>query len=436
MADTLPITSSLFGISPESLQAQRQAVQEAQAMRFAQLDPAERATYGFYRAGQQTGNALAGLMGAQDPELEAVKLVQSLGAQYDKTTPEGLGQLAQALQATGNPYAQQFAVQAADRAMKLQQTAASIAKDEASARREAKQSIPPDIQKAQAVASLRASIRTLENQEQTPEVQAAIQQYKDQLGELEYKKPPTKGEFETLVDGLNIPAAQKEAYKQQYVLSKLNNDPQGIKALNATVLSLDAQMKQQKLDDARSKAEEGKKATITKLADTESSLETALVTAEKAAKLAPGSFVGAVSQSAFDKVPWSDAKALSNLVASLQSEKVMGALEQLKAQSRTGATGFGSLTEKELNLIMSKIRTLDPSDKMFKENLTVVMEEWRKIQQKVRNNRREMQGQAVPANAEDLIKRTIDYNKSKGRAMTRADATQLLKQSGKLPEDY
>lgn len=131
MADTLPITSSLFGISPESLQAQRQAVQEAQAMRFAQLDPAERATYGFYRAGQQTGNALAGLMGAQDPELEAVKLVQSLGAQYDKTTPEGLGQLAQALQATGNPYAQQFALQAADRANQLALQTAKIGSENA-----------------------------------------------------------------------------------------------------------------------------------------------------------------------------------------------------------------------------------------------------------------------------------------------------------------
>ncbi len=120
MATSTPITSSLFGISPESLDQQRQALQQAQAMQFAQLDPSQQAQYGFYRAGQQAGTGLSGLLGAQDPEMEAVKLVQQLGSQFDKTTPEGLNQLAQALQQTGNPYAQQFALQAADRARKLE----------------------------------------------------------------------------------------------------------------------------------------------------------------------------------------------------------------------------------------------------------------------------------------------------------------------------
>jgi hypothetical protein len=76
----------------------------------------------------------------------------------------------------------------------------------------------------------------------------------------------------------------------------------------------------------------------------------------------------------------------------LNSEKAIGTLEELKSQSRTGATGFGALSEKELTLLLNKTRALDPTDKMFKENLQVVMDGWSKIRKQVRESRLNLQG--------------------------------------------
>ena len=208
-----------------------------------------------------------------------------------------------------------------------------------------------------------------------------------------------------------------------------------MKGIQATLAGLQAQQLQLKLDETKDNKVKETRAAVQKLSDTESSLDTALSAADKALKLAPGSFAGASSQALLSSIPWTDAKSLNNLVSTLQSEKVMGTLEQLKAQSRTGATGFGSLTEKELTLLMNRITSLDPTDKMFKENLTTVMDEWKRVQQKVRNSRRELQGGVSVPNAEDLIKRTIEFNKTKGN-MSREQAIQLLKSSGKLPTDY
>jgi hypothetical protein len=102
--------------------------------------------------------------------------------------------------------------------------------------------------------------------------------------------------------------------------------------------------------------------------------------------------VGGLNQAVSSVIPWTDAKALSNLVSSLNSEKAIGTLEELKSQSRTGATGFGALSEKELTLLLNKTRALDPTDKMFKENLQVVMDGWSKIRKQVRESRLNLQG--------------------------------------------
>jgi hypothetical protein len=269
-------------------------------------------------------------------------------------------------------------------------------------------------------------------------VPATVEKYAQsgKISDLEaIEKPETKSEFERILGSLDLTPEQEKSLKQQWVQAKLNPDPSGMKSIQATLAGLQAQQLQLKIEGEQEKKAGEKKTAIQKLSDTESSLDTALSAADKALKLAPGSFAGASSQALLSSIPWTDAKSLNNLVSTLQSEKVMGTLEQLKAQSRTGATGFGSLTEKELTLLMNRITSLDPTDKMFKENLTTVMDEWKRVQQKVRNSRRELQGGISVPNAEDLIKRTIEFNKTKGN-MSRDAAIQLLKSSGKLPADY
>jgi adenylosuccinate lyase len=134
---------------------------------------------------------------------------------------------------------------------------------------------------------------------------------------------------------------------------------------------------------------------VNALSAAEGDVETSLATAEAALGLAPNTVLGGTMQAVSSAIPWTDAKALANLTQSLNSDKVLAVLQQLKNQSRTGATGFGALSEKELDLILAKTRALDPTDKMFKENLTIVMNGWKKVKESLSRERKALQGKTA-----------------------------------------
>jgi len=96
------IVGSLFGVTPELYQEQRDLMRQKQAMEFAQQDPRTQATYAFGRAGQQLGQAFGGLMGAEDPQMRLISQRNALAKQFDVSTPEGLAQYGQALQQGGD----------------------------------------------------------------------------------------------------------------------------------------------------------------------------------------------------------------------------------------------------------------------------------------------------------------------------------------------
>lgn len=96
---------SLFGLTPEDLQAQQDAALNAQALQYAQLDPMQAAQMGFFRAGSQLGSGVAGLMGYENPQMRQSRELQTLSKQFDFTSPEGLSQAAGMLSQRG--YGQQ-----------------------------------------------------------------------------------------------------------------------------------------------------------------------------------------------------------------------------------------------------------------------------------------------------------------------------------------
>lgn len=96
------IVGSLFGVTPEMYQEQRDLMRQKQAAEFAQMGPREQATFGLYRAGQQAGQALGGLMGVEDPAMRLMSQRNALARQFDVSTPEGLIQYGNALQQTGD----------------------------------------------------------------------------------------------------------------------------------------------------------------------------------------------------------------------------------------------------------------------------------------------------------------------------------------------
>jgi len=96
------IVGGLFGITPEAYQQQRDLAQQSQAMAFAQQDPRAQATFGLYRAGQQAGQALGGLMGVEDPQLIKIRQQQELLSGLNINDPQAIAEAAQRASQMGN----------------------------------------------------------------------------------------------------------------------------------------------------------------------------------------------------------------------------------------------------------------------------------------------------------------------------------------------
>lgn len=390
--------------------AMQRQLDEQRALEYAKLTADQRGAQAAYRAGSRLGEGIAGAFGMDvtDPTIRQAAELRRMASEYDVSSPEGLMQMAQALRGT-NP---QMAVQLAEKAQSMMQTQSVTAKN----LRERAAADPFQ--------------KLMESGKYTPASLAKYQQ-SGKTADLEmYEKPSieSKSEFERILSSLELDPAQEKLIKQQWVKAKLDTDSSGLKGLQAQLLQTQIEQKQAKLDADKEKSVTEKTQAVSKLSSTESNIDTALNTAEKALKLAPNSLAGGLNQAVSSAIPWTDSKALSNLVGSLNSEKAIGTLEELKSQSRTGATGFGALSEKELALILNKTRALDPTDKLFKENLGVVMDGWSKIRNQVRESRLNLQGKKEGAGGEDLIARTMKANPGK----TREQVTQKLKDLGKL----
>ena len=93
----------LFGGMGTPEEMQRQAV-EQKAMQFATMTPQQQLSYNIYKNTGNLGRGLAGAFGVdvQDPAVRQATMLRQMAMQFDTNTPEGLKQMAQALQST-NP---------------------------------------------------------------------------------------------------------------------------------------------------------------------------------------------------------------------------------------------------------------------------------------------------------------------------------------------
>lgn len=92
----------------------RQGDMRARAMAFAQLSPMQQADYGFYRGGQQLGDALGGALGGVDPQLEKISRRNAIMRRLDPSDPVQQMKIAQEVA----PYDPEFAMSIADNARK------------------------------------------------------------------------------------------------------------------------------------------------------------------------------------------------------------------------------------------------------------------------------------------------------------------------------
>ena len=87
--------TSLFGATPESIQRERDAAMQQEALQYAKLDPFQRATAGIYAGFGRIGNTIGGSLGGVDPEIQRATQRQELSKGLMVDDPSSYMQAAQ-----------------------------------------------------------------------------------------------------------------------------------------------------------------------------------------------------------------------------------------------------------------------------------------------------------------------------------------------------
>jgi hypothetical protein len=98
----IDIVGSLFGVSPEMYQEERNRQGMSDAIAMARLDPMQYANAAIQAGAGRAAGGFAGLMGVEDPQMRLISQRNALAKQFDVSTPEGLAQYGQALQQAGD----------------------------------------------------------------------------------------------------------------------------------------------------------------------------------------------------------------------------------------------------------------------------------------------------------------------------------------------
>ena len=228
------IVQSLFGVSPESYQLAQQRQADAQALQFAQLTPFQQANFAIGRGANMLGGAVAGALGAQDPELQRITARQQIARQLNPNDPTSIERGISALSQAGDA---QGAMMLQGEYRKLLESNALVAQRNAAAARETKQATPNEIQVATEMSNLQETITQLQDAPASPERDRALRLASGRLSQLE--RLTTKAGEKAPSFGANREAISAEVYDKPFaqltpteraVVNKRVEDEEGKKA--------------------------------------------------------------------------------------------------------------------------------------------------------------------------------------------------------------
>ena len=136
------IVGGLFGITPEAYQAQQNRQALAQSAELAQLDPFASARTSLIYGGRQLGGAIAGALGAEDPQLRIISARNAVMREVDLSNPGSLQSASQKLSQAGDIQGamalNQQAVVLGQQMLESQLTGAKVQKEVISAQQQEK----------------------------------------------------------------------------------------------------------------------------------------------------------------------------------------------------------------------------------------------------------------------------------------------------------
>ena len=349
---TLP--QGLFGGvgTPEEMQRQ---MTEQKALQFAQMTPQQQTSYNIYKNTGNLGRGLAGAFGVdvQDPAIKRATMLRQMASQFDTNTPEGLRQMAQALQGTDPELG--FQVMQRAQAMELAQAktltqeaqaAKSLAEQGKILRGEAKDeqlraelaSLPPEADD-KAVESIVRKYGKPDDIFKTLERRSTAEANRTAKAELEREKAEQR----------EIEKQRDRDFKQQLVAMTA--------AAKSSMTGVQRELAEQRLADLKSKQtdKEEKKEAAKQFAINHANKVVEDVTAAKS--LVSGTTSGLVGKgSSF--VPGTDAYNLNQRLLTIKANLGFDRLQQMRDASPTGGA-LGQVAVQELQALQATVGSLE-----------------------------------------------------------------------------
>lgn len=371
------IVGSLFGVTPELYQEQRDLMRQKQAMEFAQLDPRAQATYAFGRAGQQAGQALGGLMGVEDPMMRLYSQRNVLAKQFDVSTPEGLAKYGQALQQAGDTAG---ALEATNLSRKMiqessltsqRQAQTSLLEQQAkraSLTAEREDQLQNELSKLPSDASEDQMLGILRRYGDPKAVLTAIERKNSLAAQLEEKRRIEQDKNQFRKEQMD----RDQDFKRE--MARLQAD------LKAGTTSLQQQLIQEKIDALRQKKQD---AIDKQLSTAEGVVDNTKVVLDKiveAEKLVGKGTTGVGSYLSI--VPGTSAKELSTVLGTIKARLGFDQLQQMRSASPTGGA-LGQVSNRELASLEGALSSLDQglSPDALRQNLKQIRDSYTRWQE-------------------------------------------------------
>ena len=469
------MASEVLGLftSPEQYQQAQQQAQQAQAVKYAQLDPRAQAQYGFYRGGQQLAGAIGGALGVEDPQLKMIANRQALASRLDQSNPESYKAVAKLASESGDP---QFAMAIAEAGMKLEESLAAINLKKSQADKNAawQQTQTDSSQKRQVISSLEQKLATDPNYKPTPQELASARWIIANESKSKSMIDQTTGQL-MVIEGLDVNSAAPNlanylkksgitatASEQRPAPAGTTNvesggatttpvatpsEPvgtqiaPGIRVLPTPASAVKAK---EEADKQAVKAEEEQQAVESFDSGISAVKELRQTIADTNKLVSPQTTKWGAYLSV---IPGSDAMTLDDNTQTIKSNIALEKLKELKQQSKTGASGLGALNMKEFDAIQSVIARLNPKSANYPKDLAKVdaffaRAEDLMTQQKSRAvGKVEKRAGATPtpqpsqAGNEAKIQRFIQFNtKPNQKPPTREQAIQSLRNAGLIKQ--
>lgn len=410
-------TDSIMGLfqTPEQYQLAQQQAQMEQARQFATMTPGQQVTAQLYQAGGQLGRAL----GSPDPLLQRQAQRNALIKQVNMSDPASLRQAIQA--SASDPELSSYLLGKYKELTGILKEQSVITKNE-------------NWQAAQADAEKKRNVvAEVEDKLSRGEQVDNVTLNKAKLAFGDISRPKTFQQADGTI--VTVPPTVDNSMFPN-IGKFMSGGVGGGSSQKAGVITTPASQ-----EAAVTQAETAKEAVAT--------VQNAINKVDEAAKLYSSSKMAGGFGQMLAGVPMTDARSLANLTANIKAAFSVEEIAKLKAQSKTGATGFGSLAVKELETIQNAVTALDPADKKFPEQLKTIRESfdrWKKLMEQ-RSVRAEAKAggqsadvapkpsamagrnpQLQPLTFEQKVQRTMGQPQNKGKS--RAEIEAALRAAG------